>query len=108
MQHLTHYQKQILGNFRIQCRKSSNPQAAARLHTFMSLLSEEMWFAGWRTGCEELFWAWLHDDSQTALDPDDKNFLAELAHQCEGWWMWGDTDYPTFVKTKVWEAYLWN
>jgi hypothetical protein len=98
------YKKNLLD----QAKKSADPNSAISLYMRMSTLSEQIWKASWMGGCEEIFWSWVHDPSTTAMDPEDRLNFQELSVKCGGWWCWGDTDYPTFMATSIWEAYVWN
>lgn len=105
---ITNFAEEYKQNLLTQAGKSSDPDSAIGLYLRMSEMSRQRWKASWMSGCEEILWAWIHDPTTTALDEEDRLNFHELVTKCGGWWCWGDSDYPTFMTTPVWEAYLWN
>jgi hypothetical protein len=78
----------------------------------MSYLSEEMWCAGWMTGCEYALWADLTGQEVAGkrawgIAEEDKEDLRFLHEAAGGWVMWSeDAGEKVFLSTEAWLAHL--
>lgn len=55
----------------------------------MSYVSEDLWFAGWMSGCEFTFWrAMQGEDAGEHIPPEWLQVFRELSAEIGGWIVW--------------------
>jgi len=81
------------------------------LLALMRGISEEAWCAGWMMGLEFDLWA-VREGRQDAygqigaITERQARLLRDLSDEADGWWRWGDTDGPTFVRLEEWRKII--
>ena len=86
-----------------------DPDAAERLRSLMSDLSEDCWCAEWLDGCETALWAFVTEGpgewGMGAVDQRDVDELRRLSDKAGGWWVWDNTmGGNVFVPRAEWLA----
>ena len=86
-----------------------DPDAAERLRSLMSDLSEDCWCAEWLDGCETALWAFVTEGpggwGLGTVDQRGVDELRDLSDKAGGWWVWNDAlDGNVFVPRAEWLA----
>lgn len=86
-----------------------DPDAAERLRSLMSDLSEDCWCAGWLSDCEHSLWGFVTEGpgrwGMGAVDQLAVDELRCLSDKAGGWWTWSDAlDGNAFMPMAEWLA----
>lgn len=81
-------------------------EAAKKLTTYMSELSECAFCAGWHSGLEFDLWDMVINGPQRygilELTSDHIQRLLEMSRECAGWIYWDEETEETFIPLEKW------
>jgi len=81
-------------------------EAARQLKYKMSIVSEDVWCAGWLVDLEHILWSVIHEENHYMrhyIDQKTRDELLELSKKCGGWIRWdGKKKTEVFVPMEKW------